>query len=32
MEGVELVRVSIVNHKLQSVYETLVKPHHKILD
>jgi RNA exonuclease 1 len=26
------VRVSVVNHKLQSVYETLVKPRDKVLD
>ncbi len=32
INGLELVRVSVVNHKLQSVYETLVKPHHDILD
>lgn len=28
----ELVRVSVVNHKSQAVYETLVKPHQQVLD
>lgn len=32
INGLELVRVSVVNHRLQSVYETLVKPAHKVLD
>ncbi|UJR36341.1 hypothetical protein I4U23_029068 [Adineta vaga] len=32
INGLELVRVSVVNHKLQSVYETLVKPHQQVLD
>jgi RNA exonuclease 1 len=32
INGLELVRVSVVNHKFESVYETLVKPHAEILD
>jgi RNA exonuclease 1 len=32
INGLELVRVSVVNHKLQPVYETLVKPHQQVLD
>ncbi|CAF0782777.1 unnamed protein product [Adineta ricciae] len=32
INGLELVRVSVVNQKLQSVYETLVKPHTRVLD
>ena len=32
VDGLELVRVSVINHKLQPVFETLVKPHHDILD
>ncbi|CAF4074874.1 unnamed protein product [Rotaria sp. Silwood2] len=32
INGLELVRVSVVDHKMQPVYETLVKPHHKVLD
>ena len=32
LNGVELVRVSVVNHKLESVYETFVKPHQTVLD
>ncbi|CAF1078240.1 unnamed protein product [Rotaria sordida] len=32
INGLELVRVSVVDHKLQPIYETLVKPHNKVLD
>ncbi|CAF4453720.1 unnamed protein product, partial [Adineta steineri] len=32
INGLELVRVSVINHKLQSIYETLVKPHRQVLD
>ncbi|CAF0814371.1 unnamed protein product [Rotaria sp. Silwood1] len=32
INGLELVRVSVVDHKLRPIYETLVKPHHKVLD
>ncbi|UYV65179.1 REXO1 [Cordylochernes scorpioides] len=31
-DGLELIRVSVVNSRLQSVYETLVKPANPVLD
>ncbi|CAL1300085.1 unnamed protein product [Larinioides sclopetarius] len=30
--GVELTRVSVIDPDLKTVYETFVKPHHKVLD
>jgi len=30
--GVELARVTVINSDLKSVYETLVRPEHKVVD